>query len=861
MRACEAPRGGCAQERRGLRSRAARGGLGHAPTSKFRGRHDDRAARNGGRDESLMLRGESGPSGPRPIGLGPRRRVPQLRTNRDYEKMVVQTRKTPREAAPRPSQASRATQSKRRRRPKAAGEPDTEEEPQEQRDRLQLPLSPPPVGGGNLPGGARQYSPRRPRHLTAQNCLPPGVAASPSFLHRCRFLHRVLQQLGEKVHVLQTRRFWGRKTLGIAAFVGILHWIHLITLFENDRHFSHLSSLEREMTFRTEMGLYYSYFKTIIEAPSFLEGLWMIMNDRLTEYPLVINTVKRFHLYPEVIIACWYRTFMGIMNLLGLETKTCWNVTRVEPLNEVQSCEGLGDPACFYVGVIFILNGLMMGLFFIYGAYLSGTQLGGIITVLCYFFNHGEATRVMWTPPLRESFSYPFLVLQMYVLTLILRTSNTNRRHYIALCVSNVAFMLPWQFAQFILFTQIASLFPMYVVGYIEPSKFQKIIYMNMVSVLLCFILMFGNPMYLSSYYSSSLLMTWALILKRNKIQRLGVSELNFWLIQGSAWWCGTIILKFLTSKVLGVSDHIRLSDLIAARILRYTDFDTLMYTCAPEFDFMEKETPLRYAKTLLLPVVLVVTCFIFKKTVRDISCVLSTNTFQRKQLLEHGELIFHTLQLLAFTALAVLIMRLKLFLTPHMCVMASLICSRRLFGWLFCRVRFENVIFGILTVMSLQGFANLHNQWSIIGEFNNLPQEELIQWIKYNTRPDAVFAGAMPTMASVKLSALHPIVNHPHYEDADLRARTKIVYSTYSRKSAKEVRENLLQLHVNYYILEEAWCVVRTKPGCSMLEIWDVEDPSSAANPPLCSVLLKDSRPYFTTVFQNSVYRVLRVN
>uniref|UniRef100_A0A8C8ZD70 Dpy-19 like 2 n=1 Tax=Prolemur simus TaxID=1328070 RepID=A0A8C8ZD70_PROSS len=517
---------------------------------------------------------------------------------------------------------------------------------------------------------------------------------------------------------------------------------------------------------------------------------------------------------------------MGIMNLFGLETKTCWNVTRIEPLNEVQSCEGLGDPACFYVGVIFILNGLMMGLFFIYGTYLSGTQLGGLITVLCYFFNHGEATRVMWTPPLRESFSYPFLVLQMYVLTFILRTSNNCGKNYIALCLSNVAFMLPWQFAQFILFTQIASLFPMYIVGYIEPSKFQKIIYMNMTSVLLCFVLMFGNPMYLSSYYSSSLLMTW-------------VS-----LIQGSAWWSGTIILKFLTSKILGVSDHIRLSDLIAARILRYTDFDTLIYTCAPEFDFMEKATPLRYTKTLLLPVVMVITCFIFKKTVRDILC-----------------LVFHTLQLLAFTALAILIMRLKLFLTPHMCIMASLMCSRRLFGWLFCRVRFENVIFGILTVMSVQGCANLHNQWSIIGEFNNLPQEELIQWIRYNTRPDAVFAGAMPTMASVKLSTLHPIVNHPHYEDADLRARTKIVYSAYSRKSPKEVRDKLLELHVHYYVLEEAWCVVRTKPGCSMLEIWDVEDPSSAANAPLCSILLKDARPYFTTVFQNSMYRVLKVN
>nr|XP_028701710.1 probable C-mannosyltransferase DPY19L2 isoform X4 [Macaca mulatta] len=705
-------------------------------------------------------------------------------------------------------QSSRPSQPKRRRGVSPAREPEVEEE-----------VGRSALCGGNLPRGTRRSSPRRIRNLKARKGLQLEEMAKSLLLGPFQFLRNFLAQLREKVHKLQAPWFSSRTTLGIAVFVAILHWLHLVTLFENDRHFSHLSSLEREMSFRTEMGLYYSYFKTIIEAPSFLEGLWMIMNDRLTEYPLVINTVKRFHLYPEVVIASWYRTFMGIMNLFGLETKTCWNVTRIEPLNEVQSCEGLGDPACFYVGVIFILNGLMMGLFFMYGAYLSGTQLGGLITVLCFFFNHGEATRVMWTPPLRESFSYPFLVLQMYILTLILRTSSNDRRPFIALCLSNVAFMLPWQFAQFILFTQIASLFPMYVVGYIKPSKFRKIIYVNMISVILSFILMFGNLMCLSSYYSSSLLMTWAIILKRNKIKKLGVSELNFWLIQGSAWWCGTIILKFLTSKILGVSDHIHLSDLIAARILRYTDFDTLIYTCAPEFDFMEKATPLRYTKTLLLPVVMVITCFIFKKTIRDISCVLATNTYLRKKLLEHGELAFHTLQLLAFTALAILIMRLKLFLTPHMCVMASLICSRRLFGWLFRRVRFENVIFGILTVMSIQGYANLHNQWSIIGEFNNLPQEELLQWIKYNTTPGAVFAGAMPTMASVKLSTLHPIVNHPLYEDADLR------------------------------------------PGCSMLEIWDVEDPSNAANPPLCSVLLKDARPYFTTVFQNSVYRVLKVN
>lgn len=96
----------------------------------------------------------------------------------------------------------------------------------------------------------------------------------------------------------------------------------------------------------------------------------MIMNDRLTEYPLVINAVKRFYLYPEVAIAFCYRILVGLMNLFGIETKVCWNVTRVAPLNEIQSCEGIGDPACFYVGVVFLLNGFMMGLFFIYATYL-----------------------------------------------------------------------------------------------------------------------------------------------------------------------------------------------------------------------------------------------------------------------------------------------------------------------------------------------------------------------------------------------------------------------------------------------------------------------------------------------------------
>ncbi|XP_052002894.1 probable C-mannosyltransferase DPY19L1 isoform X2 [Xyrauchen texanus] len=612
----------------------------------------------------------------------------------------------------------------------------------------------------------------------------------------------------------------GVTVLILAVIVGFLHWYHLSHLFENDRHFSHMSSLEKEMAFRTEMGLYYSYFKTIIKAPSFMSGLYMIMNDRLTEYPLEINTLKRFNVYPEVFLASCYRVYSSSMDFFGIPTKMCWTINRGEGLEPVESCEGLGDPAYFYVTFVFLLNGAMMSLFFIYGTFLSGSRLGGTATVLCFFFNHGESTRVMWTPPLRESFSYPFLVLQMLLVTYILRTKNPSRNTMMALVISNIFFMLPWQFAQFILLTQVASLFASYILGYLSPAKMQSLLVTHMISLAVCFLLMFGNSMLLTSFYASSLVSIWA---------------------------------------------HI--NSLIKSKFTNYKDFDTMMYTCAAEFDFIEADTLFRYIKTLLLPVNVLIVGFIAGRTIRDVMFLRNGETnkceddeTEQTQVMANGVLVYHSLQLVAFAVLAVLIMRLKLFLTPHMCIMSCLICSRQLFGWIGQKFKLQIIVVAILSMMAIQGVANLQSQWGIIGEFSNLPQEELLEWIKDNSSLNAVFAGAMPTMASVKLSTSRAIVNHPHYEDAGLRERTKMVYAMYSRKPAEEVKRNLIKLQVDYFILEDSWCTRRSKPGCSMPEIWDVEDTQNAGKVPLCTLMSKDSRPHFSTVFNNSIYKVLRV-
>ncbi|XP_078253736.1 dpy-19-like 1, like isoform X2 [Rhinoraja longicauda] len=720
--------------------------------------------------------------------------------------------------------------------------------PAEERQRC------PPAGARALQKGT---SPRRDRR---KECTPPKAKPTPGLLG---VSGKWVSGIGGHLCLDESALSSLGTTILLAIIVGILHWYHIASLFENNRHFSHLSTLEREMAFRTEMGLYYSFFKAIIEAPSYNEGLTCIMNDRLTEYPLIINTLKRFNLYPEVVLSSWYRIYIAIADFLGISTKICWRVDRGQGFTPVESCEGMGDPAYFYVTFVFILNGFMMSLFFIYGTYLSGSRLGGVITVACFFFNHGECTRVMWTPPLRESFSYPFLILQMLLLTHILRSHSVEKKTLAAFCIANIFFLLPWQFAQFVLLTQVASLFATYVLGYIDASKLLDIINAHMISLVVCFMLMFGNTMLLSSYYAASLAVVYGMITLKSRISQCWPQNvLGSWIIKGIAWLVGTIILKFLASRLLGVADDAHISNLLKSKFTNYKDFDTLMYTCAVEFDFMEFETPLRYTKTLLLPVTVCVFTVIVAKTLKELICLLKERNSQNTELMTstQGEMVYHVFQLLAFVLLGVLIMRLKLFLTPHMCLMASLICSRQFFWWIKNKSHHRIFVCVMLATMALQGAFNLREQWSIIGEFSNFPQEELLEWIKENTKTDAVFAGAMPTMASIKLSTGRPIVNHPHYEDAGLRERTKLVYAMYSRKSAEEVKNGLLSLGVEYFIFEESWCLRKTREGCSMPEIWDVEDVENAMKTPLCSVISKSPAPHFTLVFQNDIYKILKM-
>ena len=163
----------------------------------------------------------------------------------------------------------------------------------------------------------------------------------------------------------------------LAVICGVLYRNHIFNLKENEVHFSHLSDMEREMSFRTEMGFYYSYYKTLTDSPSFWKGIVDMTADNHTEYPDTINALQRFNLYPEVFVGGLYRVFHAILtDALGFKTKTCWTVNRGEQFPPVESCEGAGDRMYFYIHTVYWMNGAMMSVLFLLTAYLSNSLVG-----------------------------------------------------------------------------------------------------------------------------------------------------------------------------------------------------------------------------------------------------------------------------------------------------------------------------------------------------------------------------------------------------------------------------------------------------------------------------------------------------
>uniref|UniRef100_A0AC34FFH4 C-mannosyltransferase dpy-19 n=1 Tax=Panagrolaimus sp. ES5 TaxID=591445 RepID=A0AC34FFH4_9BILA len=652
----------------------------------------------------------------------------------------------------------------------------------------------------------------------------------------------------------------------------IYHFRHLSTLFENDRQFSHLADFEREMTYRTEMGLYYSYYKTIINAKTFSQGVIEIMYDNKTEYGHTINTLERFNLYPEVVLAALYRTFTAVTKSLGMITQSCYIINRGDDLSPVESCEGIGNPHYFYISGAFFIAGSVLPSMYLLGYLLSDSHIGAFMSAAAFMFNHSEATRVQWTPPLRETFGYPLFLAHIVTVTYILK-HGTNTAVYFLSMIFNVCFLLSWQFAQFALFTQLAALYAAYMLEYISLSSLRPLFRSYLAPFVIAYGLLFGNRMLLSSLYFTSIVAINIALILRPILNRIQTRPLYI-LVHIFVYVFATFGTKALVKYIFTINDDDHVFDILRSKFTEFANFHTKLYTCAAEFDFLGPEYIKKLTQTALLPFsVLAAGLILFMLLRWEIFTVMFW--YRSPEHSNHGkpfaELVYHFGQFGFFALMAGLIMRLKLFLTPELCAMVSILFNKRLFLMLFnfrptmWRIPLAVAIFAC---MAYKGMKNIEEQRSITGSYSNIEQENLFNWITENTRNDAVFAGSMPVMANLKLSTDRPIANHPHYEHEEIRNRTLKIYSLYSRKPLKEVHQTLKNMGINYYVFQPSSCTGKhPKPNCTYIEMWDMEDPKNIGNPSLCDIFgtalgrreYSKIRP-FKVVYTSSAYIILEL-
>ncbi|VDM64370.1 unnamed protein product [Angiostrongylus costaricensis] len=430
--------------------------------------------------------------------------------------------------------------------------------------------------------------------------------------------------------------------------------------------------------------------------------------------------------------------------------------------------------------------------------------LGGFISVLAFAFNHGEATRVQWTPPLRESFAFPMIIAQITVVTYILKNNCSGASYALLMTMLGGCAMLFWQFSQFAFFTQICSLFVVFTFDFIPRRTMCTLLAGHLAAFVVSFALLFGNEMLLTSLYIASIL---------------------------SAFYCHCLPFLYVVFilnifvEIAYLQAHI--FDILRSKLTNYSTFHTRLYTCSAEFDFIPLETLQKLYDTWLIPsAMLGVLLFAISLLFTERQKMLHRSGERGKQ---HAELLSS--------------IRIHLDKRIH-----------------------AVVVFVVIAAMAYEGKSNIEKQLLIKGEYSNPEQEMLFDWIMKETKPDTVFAGTMPVMANVKLTTLRPIVNHPHYEDTGIRDRTKKVYSMFSRKPLNEVHEVLKKMGANYFIFQSIDDIYR--PYCAYRGMWDEEDKENLERVSNCDLLhdavtRNDARriqPFSIAYSRNNNYVVVKI-
>ncbi|KAM9607009.1 protein C-mannosyl-transferase DPY19L3 isoform 5-T6 [Trichechus inunguis] len=365
----------------------------------------------------------------------------------------------------------------------------------------------------------------------------------------------------------------------VALCSGLLTSVYLATLHENDLWFSNIKEVEREISFRTECGLYYSYYKQMLQAPTLKQGLHGLIYDNKTESMRTINLLERMNIYQEVFLSILYK---------------------VLPIQKYL------EPVYFYIYTLFGLQAIYVAALYVTSWLLSGTWLSGLLAAFWYVTNRIDTTRVEFTIPLRENWALPFFAIQIAAITYFLRPNLqplSERLTLLAIFVSTFLFSLTWQFNQFMMLMQALVLFVLDSLDMLPAVKVTWLYGIQITSLFLVCILQFFNSMILGSLLISFNLS----VLISRKLQknlktgsffhRLGKLLLHLFMVL-----CLTLFLNNVIKKILNLKSDEHIFKFLKAKFGfgATRDFDANLYLCEEAFGLLPFNTFERLSSTLL---------------------------------------------------------------------------------------------------------------------------------------------------------------------------------------------------------------------------------------------------------------------
>lgn len=172
------------------------------------------------------------------------------------------------------------------------------------------------------------------------------------------------------------------------------------------------------------------------------------------------------------------------------------------------------------------------------------------------------------------------------------------------------------------------------------------------------------------------------------------------------------VFTKWMKSYILYSQDDAHVFNILKSKLTDYRDFHTMLYTCSAEFDFLQYKTYEAIVKTLLLPTAILAGMLALYYWYR------SYKTSDYPHCVE-ADMAYNGLQTGAFIVMAVFIMRLKLFMTPHLCIIAGAVCSKRYLEKVGLKSELARaaVIFLLVSGMSYHGVERFQQERGFIGE------------------------------------------------------------------------------------------------------------------------------------------------